>query len=98
MEYVNAAALKQYFGIPAAGCAPATSPVCVLPGVFGAYLNSLTYRAQGMELEAQYQPTHRIFIRGGYTYLAPIVQLAEVEKLLTDSQQRRTAASGVSGH
>lgn len=25
-------------------------------------------------------------------------QLAEVEKLLTDSQQRRTAASGVSGH
>ncbi|HEX6510169.1 MAG TPA: TonB-dependent receptor, partial [Chloroflexota bacterium] len=34
-----------------------------------AYLNSLAFRAQGLELEAQWQPTARILVRGGYTYL-----------------------------
>ena len=62
-EYVDAGALQTYFGITGA-----------IPNFYGAYTNSLTYRAQGMELETQYQPTHRIFVRGGYTFLAPIVQ------------------------
>lgn len=77
IEYVGAGALKQYFGIPVAtdpACTPAGDPNCTFPNFYGAYLNSLTYRAQGAEFEAQYQPTYRIFLRGGYTYLAPLVQ------------------------
>ena len=62
-EYVSAPALKQYFGI---GTTSAT--------LYGAYTNSLTFRAQGFEGEMQYQVRSRIWLRGGYTFLAPIVQ------------------------
>lgn len=37
-------------------------------------LNSLAFRAQGVETEAEYGIGRYIFIRGGYTYLAPLVQ------------------------
>lgn len=74
IEYVDAATMQQYFNIPSKNCTPVGSPQCSLSNFYGAYLNSLTYRAQGAEFEAQYQPTHRIFVRGGYTYLAPLVQ------------------------
>ena len=40
---------------------------------FGAVLNSLAFRAQGLETELQYQPLNHLFLRGGYTYLDPIV-------------------------
>lgn len=65
IEYVDSTTLKGVFKIPATG---------TFPNFYGAYLNSLTYRAQGAELEVQYQPTYHIFLRGGYTYLAPLVQ------------------------
>ncbi len=73
-EFVSSGALRTYFGIAKPGCTPPASSACALANFFGAYTNSLTYRAQGMELEMQYQPTPRIFVRGGYTFLAPIVQ------------------------
>ena len=63
LEPVGAAALQQYFGI-------VTAPALVNAAV----VNSLAYRAQGAELEVQYQPIHRLFLRGGYTYLASVVQ------------------------
>jgi vitamin B12 transporter len=63
IEYVNSTALKTYFGLN-------TIP----SGVYGAYENSLTYRAQGMESELQYQARTHLFFRGGYTYLAPLVE------------------------
>lgn len=37
-------------------------------------LNSLAFRAQGIETEAEYGIGRNIFLRGGYTYLASIVQ------------------------
>ena len=46
----------------------------VVNNVFTPYLNSLAFRAQGIETELQYQPTRRIFLRGGYTYLDAIVE------------------------
>ncbi len=63
LEYVSSGDLETYFGIT--------------PGndeyFYGAELNSLAFRAQGMELELQYQPFSHLFIRGGYSYLAPLV-------------------------
>jgi iron complex outermembrane receptor protein/vitamin B12 transporter len=64
-EYVSSSALQQYFGIT-------TAPS--IQGLYGAYTNSLTFRAQGLETELQYQPLSRLFLHAGYTYLAPIVQ------------------------
>jgi iron complex outermembrane receptor protein/vitamin B12 transporter len=39
-----------------------------------AYVNSLTYRAQGAEIEAEYRLSTNLFLRGGYTYLDAVVQ------------------------
>ncbi len=64
LEFIGANGLEHYFSIPA-GIAAQLPP---------ASLNSLAYRAQGLELEIQYQPFNRIFIRGGYTYLASLVE------------------------
>jgi iron complex outermembrane receptor protein/vitamin B12 transporter len=60
IEGVIAAALKQYFGL--------TFPSN--DGIYSAYLNSLAFRAQGAELELQWQPLRSVLVRGGYTYLA----------------------------
>jgi vitamin B12 transporter len=56
--------LEQYFGIP-------TGIALEVPD---ASLNSLAYRTQGLETEIQYQPLPRLFLRGGYTYLASLVE------------------------
>src|SRR6185437_15209748 len=63
LEGVQSGALTQYFGFPPS----------VVSGLFSAYLNSLAFRAQGLETELQYQPTRHIFLRGGYTYLNAVV-------------------------
>ena len=59
IEYVPEAALQPYFGIN-----PTHDPY-----LYGADLNSLAFRAQGLESELQYQPFSRLFLRAGYTYL-----------------------------
>ncbi|NYF90000.1 TonB-dependent receptor plug domain-containing protein [Tunturiibacter empetritectus] len=56
--------LEQYFNIPAN----------IALQVPDASLNSLAYRTQGLELELQYQPLTHLFLRGGYTYLASLVE------------------------
>lgn len=43
-------------------------------GAFALTLNSLAYRAQGLESELQYGLGRNIFVRGGYTYLDSVVQ------------------------
>ena len=45
----------------------------VVNNVFTPYLNSLAFRAQGLETELKWQPTARFFVRGGYTYLDAVV-------------------------
>jgi vitamin B12 transporter len=64
LEFVGANGLETYFKIPSA-------TALTLPA---ASLNSLAYRAQGLEAELQYQPFNRLFLRGGYTYLASLVE------------------------
>jgi iron complex outermembrane receptor protein/vitamin B12 transporter len=73
LEGVSSEALAQYFGI-GTPCPPGEgSGLCPLPSIFTAYVNSLAYRAQGAELELQWQPTAHILVRGGYTYLSTVV-------------------------
>jgi iron complex outermembrane receptor protein/vitamin B12 transporter len=43
-------------------------------GLYGAYVNSQNYRAQGVELEGEYKLGHGLFVRGGYTRLNAVVQ------------------------
>ena len=63
LEGVSTGALIQIFGLPPS----------LVDSVFTPYLNSQAFRAQGIETEIQYQPFHRLFIRGGYTYLDAVV-------------------------
>ncbi len=62
-DFVDVGTLKSVFGIQAGAL-----------GLFGAELNSLAYRAQGLEAALDWQPTARILVRGGYTYLATLVE------------------------
>jgi iron complex outermembrane receptor protein/vitamin B12 transporter len=64
IEYVDAPTLETDFGI-----APAHDP-----NLFGAYLNSLAFRAEGAEAEIEWRPDARFFVRGGYTYLDAVVE------------------------
>jgi iron complex outermembrane receptor protein/vitamin B12 transporter len=60
IEGVSAAALKQYFNL-------------VFPSkdnIYSAYLNSLAFRAQGAEIELEWQPKSHLLVRGGYTNLS----------------------------
>lgn len=43
-------------------------------GAYSLTLNSLAYRAQGIESEVQYGLGRNLFMRGGYTYLDAVVQ------------------------
>jgi vitamin B12 transporter len=64
LEFLSVNSLERYFNFPPALAIqlPSTS------------VNSLAYRAQGLELELQYQPLNHLFLRGGYTYLASLVE------------------------
>jgi vitamin B12 transporter len=64
IEYVPGQALLD-LGVP-----PAVEQA--LP--FGAYINSLSFSAQGVETSAEYRVTDRLFVRGGYTALNANVQ------------------------
>jgi iron complex outermembrane receptor protein/vitamin B12 transporter len=63
LEGVDVGALQQVFGF---------SP-SVARNVFTPYLNSLAFRAQGLETEIQYRPFSRLTLHGGYTYLDAVV-------------------------
>ncbi|HEX7158586.1 MAG TPA: TonB-dependent receptor, partial [Edaphobacter sp.] len=56
--------------------------------LFGAVLNTLAFRAQGFEGELQYQPTNKILLRGGYTYLDSVVE----QSFSTDAAYNGTLA------
>ena len=57
IEYVPTPQYNQYFSQ-------------TLPNnLYGFYLNSLATRAQGVEVEAQYQILSRLFVHAGYTFL-----------------------------
>jgi iron complex outermembrane receptor protein/vitamin B12 transporter len=66
LEYVPAPQGLQALGLPAA--------VYNNPSIYGAYVNSQAYRAEGAELESEFRLAHHLFARAGYTYLDAVVQ------------------------
>lgn len=62
IEFVDAPALLQ-LGVPAA------VEQVIANTSFGAYINSLSFSAQGLESSAEYRVTDHMFVRGGYTLL-----------------------------
>ncbi len=87
IEYVSSGALTQYFGITPTEAAYFS----------GAELNSLAFRAQGAELEVQYQPFSHLFLRGGYTYLATIVEQSFSEDAVAANQGFATENPNIPG-
>ena len=65
IEYVPSLAL-QFFNVPPS--------IYLNPDLFGAYINSLAYRAEGAELESEFRLAPHLFARAGYTYLDARVQ------------------------
>jgi vitamin B12 transporter len=63
LEGVDLGALEQIFHYPPS----------LAQSVFTPYLNSLAFRAQGIETELKWQPLSRLLVRGGYTYLDAVV-------------------------
>lgn len=49
-------------------------PVAQAQGIFGAAVNTLNYRAQGVEVGFQYKVNRAISLRGGWTYTDAVVQ------------------------
>jgi iron complex outermembrane receptor protein/vitamin B12 transporter len=66
IEYVPAPFGLEELGLPAA--------IYNNPDIYGAYVNSLAYRAQGVEVESEFRPMRSLFVRAGYTYLDSVVQ------------------------
>jgi vitamin B12 transporter len=64
LEFIAPNGLERYFDIP-------SSIALQIPA---SSLNSLAYLTQGLEIEVRYQPLNRLFLRGGYTYLASLVE------------------------
>ena len=77
IDYIDAGTLQTVFGIQSS-----------VAQLYGAELNTLAFRAQGLETEVQYQPTRHILLRGGYTYLASLVE----QSFSTDAAANGTAA------
>ena len=67
IEFVDAPALLQ-LGVPVA------VEQVVNDELGGAYVNSLSFRAQGVETSAEYRVTNRLYARAGYTLLNANVQ------------------------
>ena len=77
LDYVDAGTLRTVFGIDTSTAQ-----------LFGALLNTLAFRAQGFEGELQYAPNNRILLRGGYTYMASMVE----QSFSTDAASNGTSA------
>lgn len=77
LDFVDAGTLRTVFGIDTSTAQ-----------LYGALLNTLAYRAQGFEGELQFAPTQKILLRGGYTYLASLVE----QSFSTDAVANGTSA------
>ena len=76
-EGVNSSTLQQEFNFPAS----------TADEIYEAYLNSLAFRAQGLEAEVEWQPLRHLDIHGGYTWLDGLV----LQSFATDAEN---AANG----
>ena len=73
IEFVDAPELLQ-LGVP-----PAVEQV-IANTSYGAYINSLSFSAQGIETSAKYRITDHLFVRGGYTLLNSTVNKSFLQR------------------
>ncbi len=78
IDYIDSGTLQADFGIKSS-----------VAKLYGAELNTLAFRAQGLETELQYQPITHVFLRGGYTYLNAVV----LQSFSTDAISNGTATT-----
>ena len=64
-------------------------------GAYSLDLNSLSFRAQGVETELETSLTKNIFMRGGYTYLDAVVQRSFSSDALNPEQNDNPAFPGI---
>ena len=83
IEFIDPYAIPQL--LPNLTPAQQQALIATLNNTGGAYANSLSFRAQGFESEAQYQPMTNLFFRGGYTYLDAKVQNSFTSDALSPS-------------
>ncbi len=62
---------------------------------FGIDLNSLAFRAQGVESSVEWSPRRSVFLRGGYTYLDAVVQRSFTSDALQPQLNSNPAFPGI---
>lgn len=77
LDFIDSGTLLNVFGIDV-----------TKTNLFGALLNTLAFRAEGFEGELQFAPTTHILMRGGYTYMASLVE----QSFSTDAAANGTSA------
>ena len=73
-EFGDQAEFVPTFGLASLGVAPEVISELQTNFIFGAIVNSLAYRAQGVELEAEYRIARGLSVRGGWTWTDAEVQ------------------------
>ncbi len=63
-----------------------SEPLTLAPLTFS---NALAYRTQGLETELRYQPSPRLAIQGGYTYLASLVEQSAAKPVFNPTLPNR---------
>ncbi len=91
IESVGAAAVPQLFPQLTAAQQQSLALFLKTNQAYGIDLNSLSFRAQGVESELQYSPKSNLFLRGGYTYLDARVQHSFSSDALSPSQNTDSA-------
>ncbi len=77
IDYIDSGTLQRVFGIQSS-----------VAKLYGAELNTLAFRAQGLEAELEYQAFMHLFLRAGYTYLEGQV----IRSFSTDAASNGTLA------
>jgi vitamin B12 transporter len=83
IEYIDPFAVPAL--LPSLTTAEQQSLITYLENTGGSYVNSMSFSAQGLESEIQYQPISGLFIRAGYTYLDAKVQKSFTSDALSPS-------------
>jgi iron complex outermembrane receptor protein/vitamin B12 transporter len=83
IEYIDPYAVPQL--LPNLTSAEQQALIAFLEYDGGSYVNSMAFRAQGLEATLQYQPIPSLFVRVGYTYLDAKVQRSFTSDALSPS-------------
>ena len=83
IEYIDPFAVPQL--LPNLTPAQQQQLIAYLQNTGGSYVNSMSFKAQGVETQIQYQPVSNLFIRAGYTYLDAVVQKSFTSDALSPS-------------